>query len=94
MNLIFEVYEQWDDGVDLEADNRSEMSKREYLKAWTVDEIGNSERLLGYAVLKIGNPDHTLKYGTYELALFKPPIKLKKRFQKDQIGYKTLKITL
>jgi len=94
MNLIFEVYEQWDDSVDLEADNRSEMSKRDYLKAWTPDEIGNSERLFGYAVLKIGNEDHTLKYGTYELGLFKPPIKLKKRFQKDQIPYKTLKITL
>jgi hypothetical protein len=79
MNLIFEIYEQWNDGINLEADNLSEQSKREFLKGYTQAEIDNNERLYAYAVLKISNEDGTIRYGSYDLNLFRPPINIRKR---------------
>ena len=78
MNLIFEIYEQWTGEVDLEGDNYSELSKRNFLKEFKPAEIENNERLLAYAVLKVNNPDSTLRYGSYDLNLFKPPINVRK----------------
>jgi len=83
MNLILEVYEQFDDSVDLEADNVSEKSKRDFLENFTDDQRAASERMFGYAILKINNPDFTIRYGTYDLNLYKPPINMRKRLQKD-----------
>jgi hypothetical protein len=39
MVLIFEIYEQWIDGLDLNADNKSDFSKREAMNQFTPFEI-------------------------------------------------------
>jgi hypothetical protein len=44
--------------------------------------------------MKLNNFDSTIKYGVFELGVFKPPINLRKRLQKDLIKQEILKITL
>jgi hypothetical protein len=47
-----------------------------------------------YAIMKITNTDGTIRYGTFELNMFKPPMNMQKRYVKDQVHHKTVKITL
>jgi hypothetical protein len=47
-----------------------------------------------YASMKINHPDGKIKYGTYNLNLFKPPVNLRKRLQKDIVPDMVVKITL
>ena len=44
--------------------------------------------------MKLNNQDSTIKYGAFELGVFRPPINLRKRLQKDLIKQEILKITL
>jgi hypothetical protein len=44
--------------------------------------------------MKLNNSDSTIKYGGFELGVFKPPINMRKRLQKDLINKEILKIVL
>lgn len=44
--------------------------------------------------MKINNADGTIKYGNFDIKMFKPPINLRKRLQKDQLPYSFMKITI
>ena len=79
MILVFEGYEQWIDGMDLNADNKSDQSKRDLLASFSPFEIEQQKKLHGYAIMKLNNDDSTLKYGVFELGVFKPPINMRKR---------------
>mmetsp|Transcript_13064 Transcript_13064/g.20287 ORF Transcript_13064/g.20287 Transcript_13064/m.20287 type:complete len:186 (+) Transcript_13064:2972-3529(+) len=94
LTLVFEIFEKYDEGVDLQADNLSEKSKREFLKTFTEDQEETGERLYAYAIMKANNFDFTMRFGTYDLHLYKPPINLRKRLAKDIIPNQTIKITL
>jgi hypothetical protein len=94
MVLVFEIYEQWIEGLDLNADNKSDYSKRENMKQFSPFEIEQQKKLHGYALMKLNNNDSTLKYGVFELGVFKPPINMRKRLQKDLIKQEVLKISL
>ena len=85
MLLVFEIYEQWIDGLDLDADNKSEQPKRDLMKQFTQFDIDQQKKLHGYAIMKLNNDDSTIKYGVFELGVFKPPINMRKRLQKDLI---------
>ena len=76
INLVIEVNESWIDGIDLDADNKSERSQRNFLSKFNPQERKNGERLSAWASMKATNSDGTLKYGTFDLNLFKPPINL------------------
>lgn len=95
MMLVLEIYQLFDDEVDLEGDNLSDKSKREFLKTFT-DEVekANKEKLYAYSVMKINNTDGTIKYGNFDIKMFHPPINLRKRLQKDQLPYSFMKITI
>lgn len=54
----------------------------------------NNEKFYGYAIFKLNNADFTLKYGSYDLSLFKPPIDLRKRLARNQLGNQTIGISL
>ena len=92
--LILEVYETWDDEVDMEADNRSDASKRAFMADFTDLEKANKYRLHGYASLKMNNDDATIKYGNFTVNLFKPPINTRKRYLKDMFPDEQIKLTL
>jgi hypothetical protein len=94
MILVLEIYENWIDGLDLNADNQSDKSKRELMKTFSPFEQEQQKRLHGYSVIKINNDDSTIKYGNFELGVFKPPINMRKRFQKDLIKQEQLKIVI
>lgn len=83
--LLLEVFETWDDEIDMEADNRSDASKRGFLQEFTPLEKENKYRLHGYSVLKINNENGTIKYGNYTIDLFKPPINTRRRLIKDML---------
>ena len=79
MILVFEIYENWIDGLDLNADNKSDSSKRELMKSFSPFEVDQQKKLHGYAIMKLNNDDSTIKYGAFELGIFKPPINMRKR---------------
>jgi hypothetical protein len=85
MILVLEIYESWIDGLDLNADNKSDSSKRDLMNSFTPFEQEQQKKLHGYAIMKLNNDDSTIKYGEYELGVFKPPINMRKRLQKDLI---------
>ena len=92
--LLIEVFETWDTEVDMEADNRSDASKRAFMQGFNRIEAKNGYRLYGYTSLKLNNADFTVKYGNYTVNLFKPPINIKRRFLKDMIPDKQIKLTV
>jgi hypothetical protein len=42
----------------------------------------------------LNHADGTIKYGTFDLNLFRPPINLRKRLQKNQLKDQNIKITI
>ena len=55
------------------------------MNSFTPFEQEQQKKLHGYAIMKLNNDDSTIKYGEYELGVFKPPINMRKRLQKDLI---------
>ena len=51
INLVIEINESWIDGVDLDADNKSESSQRNFLNKFNPQERKNKERLSAWASL-------------------------------------------
>ena len=92
--LVFEVNEAWLDGVDLDGDNASDASKRNLLKQFNPQEKANAERLFAYATINLNHADGTIRYGTFDLNLFKPPVNLRKRLQKNQLKDQQIKVTI
>ena len=94
MFLLLEVYDIWDDDVDLDKDNLSDRSKRAMMNEFDEVERENKRRLFAYGIMTIHNRDRTLRYGNYDVTLFRPPINRLKRLIKDQLKEKTIKITI
>jgi hypothetical protein len=83
LQLLFEINESWVDGINLEDDNKSDNTNREFLKKFNDIEVQNKERLFGYAFMTINNENGSIRYGTYELNIFKPPINMHRKSRKD-----------
>lgn len=70
MVLVLELYQTYDEEVDLEADNLSDRSKRDFLQSFTDIEMESKQKLYAYSVMKINNSDGTIKYGNFDVKMF------------------------
>lgn len=80
--------------MDLDADNASDKSTRDFLRQFNEIEKEQKGRLFAYSIMTISNDLGQVRYGTYELNLFRPPVNFHKRGRKDLIKDKVLKITI
>ena len=86
---MFELYAEEEDGIEADSVFRKvdfeDPETKALFKEFTEEEVLEGKRLYAYAVLKTSNSDSTIRYGTFDLNLYKPPIRMRKRMERDML---------